>query len=471
MRQLLGWTAILALTGCTMIPPWERPASPVADRWPSVAAPEDGAQASPAASLTWQEFFLDERLREVIRRALAGNRDLAIAALNVERAGALLRIERSARTPSVGVRAAGERYRLPESSTDSGEAETISQYSVNLGFLSWEIDLFGRVRSLGARALEQYLATAEARRAVETSLVAATASAWMQLAADSASLRLAGATLAAQETSRDLIRASRDAGIAADFDLRQADSQVETARLAQARFAGVVAVDRNALERLLGAPLPEALLPEDFDRAGATRPLVAGLPSEVLLDRPDIRAAEHRLRAANAQIGVARAAFFPRISLTAALGTLSPDLEGLFGSGTRTWSFAPQVDAPLFAGGGLRAGLRGAKVEREIAVAQYEKAIQAAFAEVADALALGDSLRAQSEAIDELVAALAEVLRLAEARYRAGVDGYLGVLVAQRALYDAEQTRVDLQFAERANQVALYRALGGGAPPREAGAD
>lgn len=341
MRRLLGTTAILALTGCTLIPSWERPASPVADQWPSVAAPEAGATASPAAALAWQEFFLDERLREVIGLALAGNRDLAIAALNVERSGALLRIERSARTPSVGVRAAGERYRLPESSTDSGEAETISQYSVNLGFLSWEIDLFGRVRSLGARALEQYLATHEARRAVETALVAATADAWLRLAADRANLRLAEATLEAQESSRDLIRASRDAGVASDFDLRQADSQVEAARLARARFAGAVAVDRNALELLLGTPLREDLLPEASDRTGATRPLAAGLPSEVLLGRPDIRAAEHRLRAANANIGAARAAFFPRISLTAAFGTLSPELSSLFESGTRSWTFAP----------------------------------------------------------------------------------------------------------------------------------
>jgi len=458
MKRSAALLAAVALAACTMIPDYERPTPPVPEAFPG--AQEAG---TPAAQLDWREFLADERLRAVVEQALAGNRDLRVATLNVERVGALLSIRRSELWPAIGVQGAGQRIQLPEKMTDSGEAEVVERYAVEVGFLSWEIDLFGRLRSLSASALEQYLATEEGERAARSALVAATASSWLRLAADVEALRLAEATLAAQADSLGMIRASRDAGVASDLELRQAESQVEAARVNRAEFAGAIAVDRHALELLMGGPLAPELEPEGIHALAGTAAIASGLPSEVLLARPDILAAEHRLRSANADIGAARAAFFPRISLTAALGTLSPDLSGLFHSGTRTWRVEPVVQTPIFAGGGLRANLRATKIEREIAVAVYEKAIQTAFAEVADGLALAATLAEQRLAQDALVFALEETLRLSEERYRAGIDGYLGVLVAQQALFRAQQSSVLLRFAERANRVRLYKALGGGA--------
>jgi len=458
MKRSAALLAAVALAACTMIPDYERPAPPVPEAFPG--AQEAG---TPAAQLDWREFLADERLRAVVEQALAGNRDLRVATLNVERVGALLSIRRSELWPAIGVQGAGQRIQLPEKMTDSGEAEVVERYAVEVGFLSWEIDLFGRLRSLSASALEQYLATEEGERAARSALVAATASSWLRLAADVEALRLAEATLAAQADSLGMIRASRDAGVASDLELRQAESQVEAARVNRAEFAGAIAVDRHALELLMGGPLAPELEPEGIHALAGTAAIASGLPSEVLLARPDILAAEHRLRSANADIGAARAAFFPRISLTAALGTLSPDLSGLFHSGTRTWRVEPVAQTPIFAGGGLRANLRATKIEREIAVAVYEKAIQTAFAEVADGLALAATLAEQRLAQDALVFALEETLRLSEERYRAGIDGYLGVLVAQQALFRAQQSSVLLRFAERANRVRLYKALGGGA--------
>jgi multidrug efflux system outer membrane protein len=462
IRIPIALAAALALSGCTLMPKYERPPLPVPDAFPALAGAIVDSTGSAATAPGWQDYFPDARLRAVIERALAENRDLRIAALNVEEAAALLRIQRGKLSPAIGVQAAGQVTRMPERMTSSGNAETVEQYSVEVGFLSWEIDLFGRLRSLKARALEQYLATEQAQRAVRTSLVAAVASSWLRLAADTERLRLAEATIAAQTATRDLVKASRDAGVASDLDLSQVESQVETARASRAEFAGAVGVDRHALELLVGSPLPDEVLPPGLSELADLPVLAAELPSEVLLARPDILAAEHRLRAANANIGAARAAFFPSISLTAAVGTLSPDLSHLFASGTDSWRYAPVVQTPIFAGGGLRANLKATQVERQIAVATYEKAIQSAFAEVADALTLRATLLEEREAWDRLLASLEQTLRLSEARYQAGLDGYLGVLVAQRSLYVSQQTGVALRLAEKANRVALYKALGGG---------
>lgn len=456
--------AALLLGGCTLIPKYERPAPPVPEVWADAAQPKvDPARAFPTvADLRWQDFFIDARLRSLIDLALANNRDLRVAALNIEKARALYRIQRAELNPTVGVQAAGERYRVPEKMGDKNEAKMVSDYSVNLGLASWELDLFGRLRSLSARSLEQYLATEEARRAAQTALVAAMAGSYLNLAADGENLRLAQVTLEAQKSSYELIKATRDAGLASDLDLRQAQSQVETARVNLAAYTGAVAVGRHALQLLVGSSIGPDLLPERFGTVTDPRGVSAGLPSDVLLLRPDILAAEHQLRAANANIGAARAMFFPRISLTASFGTLGPDLSDLFGTGTRTWSFAPQILAPLFASGSLLANLKVSKVDREIAVAQYEKAIQVAFAEVSDALTLRTTLVAQREAQEALVVALDETWRLSDARYQAGIDGYLGVLVAQQALYAAQRGEVAVRLAEQANLVTLYKVLGGG---------
>jgi multidrug efflux system outer membrane protein len=464
--------AMLLLGGCTMIPDYQRPASPVPDAWadgaPKKAEPAPAAvtvqPAPPAVELRWQDFFTDPRLRSLIDLALVNNRDLRVAALNIEKAAALYRIQRAELNPTIGVQAAGVRTQLPDklARAEGATPGTSSQYYVELGLASWELDFFGRLRSLSSASLERYLATEEARRGAQTALVAAVAGTYLTLAADGENLRLAQVTLEAQQSSYELIRATRDAGIGSDLDLRQAQSQVEGARVNVAAFTGAVAVDRNALRLVVGTSVAPELLPESFGTVTDPKGVAAGLPSEVLLRRPDILAAEHLLRSANANIGAARAAFFPRISLTASIGTLGPDLSDLFTAGTRTWSFAPQIVAPLFASGSLIANLKASKVDREIAVAQYEKAIQAAFAEVSDALTLRTTLVAEREAQQALVVALDETWRLYDARYQAGIDSYLGVLVAQQALFNAQKGEVSLRLAEQANLVLLYKALGGG---------
>ena len=421
-----------------------------------------GQAAKPASEITWQEFFADEKLRSVIELALTNNRDLRAAALNAEKVQAYYRIQRSDLYPTVGVQIAGEKYRVPEKMHSDGKATYVEDYSVNLGTLSWELDFFGRIRSLSQAALEQYLATAEARRAAQSALVAGVAQSYLALAADQESLDLARATLADYRASLELITKTRDLGLTSDLDVAQAQSQVEGARAVAAALAGRVAVDRSSLDLLAGAPVPVDLLPAQMSLVTALAPLEPGLPSDVLLSRPDILGAEHRLLAANANIGAARAAFFPRITLTAGIGTMSPDLSSLFDTGTRTWSFTPQLLTPIFASGSLKANLKASELDREIAVAGYEKAIQTAFAEVSNALVLRATLVEQRQAEEALVASLEDTRRLADARYTMGLDSYLVVLVANRSLYTGQQSLINVRLAEQANLVTLYKALGGG---------
>ena len=452
------------LYGCPHAEKYSRPGMPVPPGWPESAAPHTTMPAAPLASDTkWQEYYIDERLQAVIELALANNRDLRMAALNIEKTQALYRIQRVALYPNVGVLFDGQAYRFPEKMTDDGRAKTVEQYSVNVGTLSWEIDLFGRLRSLKSAALEQYMATEQARSAAQISLVAAVANSYLALAADREYLRLAKATFDAQQATYELILRTRDVGIASDLDLRQAQSQVEVARVDIARYSGFVALDENSLNLLAGTPVPPNLLPSELAPDRAVKDISSGLPSEVLLSRPDILATEHQLKAAYANIGAARAAFFPHITLTAGAGTLSPELSSLFQAGTGTWSFAPQIISPLFTGGSLRANLKAAQADRDIAVANYEKVIQSAFREVSDSLTLRIRLTEQQEAQQALVKALEETFFLSEARYKAGIDSYLSVLIAQRALYVAQQGLVNLRLAHLSNLVTLYKVLGGGA--------
>ena len=459
---LLGMAVLLS--GCTMAPKYARPDLSVPDAWPEKAAPPGEAPGSPAAAaIAWSEFFSDPRLRSVIELALENNRDLRIATLNVQKAQALYRIQRSELYPAVGVMATGEKYRLPEQMSEDGRAQILENYSVQVGTLSWELDFFGRVRSLKSKALNQYFATEQARTAAQISLVAAVADAYLALAANTEHLKLARATLETQRASYDMIKASSEAGIASDLDLRQAQSQVDAARVDVAHFNGVAALAENLLDQLVGKTVPPDLLPEGLTSVTALKDISPALPSEVLLRRPDILSAEYQLKAANANIGAARAAFFPNIALTAGIGTMSPELSGLFESGTRTWTFAPQILSPIFASGSLLANLRVSKVDKDIAVAQYEKSIQSAFREVSDSLALRATLAQQQEAQESLVNALDESYRLSEARYQEGIDSYLGVLVTQRSLYVAQRGLVNVRLARQVNLVTLYKALGGGA--------
>ncbi len=456
----------LVLSGCNLAPQYTRPEAPVPADWPSGAAYQEteALPVTPAATeISWQEFFTDERLQQMIDTALNNNRDLRLAALNAERARALYGIQRAELFPALDAVGSGSKQRVPADLSGTGKKITVEQYSVDLGILSWEIDFFGRIRSLKDRALEQYLATEEARRSAQILIVSGVVNAYLALAADREALQLAETTLETQTVAYDLIKRRADVGLASELALNQAQTQVDTARRNIAVYTQLAAQDENALTLLVGSPspLPGELLPANLESVRPPKEISPGLSSEVLLLRPDILAAEHQLKAANAYIGAARAAFFPRISLTAAVGTASSDLSGLFNSGQGTWGFAPQIVMPIF-DARLWSAYDVTIAEREIAVAQYERAIQTAFREVADALAVAGTVDQQVSAQQSLVDALARTYRISVARYTKGIDNYLGVLDAQRSLYTAEQVLIALRLGKLANQVRLYAVLGGG---------
>ncbi len=462
---LIFWIIILLLGGCTMAPKYERPAAPVPNQWPTGAAYEEmkGAAAAPAMQeLPWQKFFTDERLQKIIATALKNNRDLRLAVLNVEKSRALYGIQRAELFPTVNAVGTGSKGRVPADLSYTGQDMTVQQYSVNFGMSAWEIDFFGRIRSLKDRALEEYFATDQARRSAQILLVSSVANAYLNLAADRESLNLTTSTLDAQEHAYKLIRRRYDVGLASEIDLRRAQSQADTARGDVARYTQLVALDENALQLLVGSPVPPALLPPELGKARPLRDISPGLSSELLLGLPDVLAAEHRLRAANANIGAARAAFFPRISLTTTFGTASADLSGLFKDGSSTWNFAPQIIVPIF-DARLWSLYDATRVEKDITIAQYERAIQAAFRETADALAVKGTVNRQVAAQESLVTAFAATYRLSVVRYTKGIDGYLSVLDAQRSLYGAQKGLISLYLFRLANDVALYKALGGGA--------
>lgn len=444
--------AASSLAGCMQLAPrYERPAAPV-----PAAFPNADSTAAPAASVTdlpWQEYFVDPSLRGLIALALENNRDLRIAVLNIDVARAQLQLQRADRLPTVNAGLAASRQ--PGSNGDMTSA-----YSAGLSVAAYELDLFGRVRSLTDTAAAQLLSTEEARKAVHISLVASVAAQYLALAADDELLDLTRRTL---DTRLDTLRLTRlrfDNGAASELDLRQAQTQVEVARATLAQVRRQRELDRNALALLMGQALPE--LPEGPGRidAIALTDVPSGVPSEVLLRRPDVAQAEQQLVAANANIGAARAAFWPRITLTASAGTASTELSDLFRDGV--WSFTAQLLQPIFDAGRNRANLAVAEVQRDIALAQYERAIQAAFRDVADALAgratLADQLRstrAQAEAEQARY-------RLSELRYRNGVSSSLELLDAQRELFTVQQAVVQTQLALLQNRIAAYRALGGG---------
>lgn len=447
--------ASLALAGCaSMAPTYERPAAPVATQWP---VPQGGATQAKAADLGWREFFTDARLQALIEQALANNRDLRVAVLNVQRAQAQYGVQQADRLPSVNAAAA-------QSATRSPGGSISRQYTATLGVSAWELDLFGRVKSLNDAALQQYLATDDARRSAQLSLVAEVAGAYLTLAADQEKLRLAEQTLLSRQDGLRLTQRLQAAGVASALDLRQAEIAAETAQTDLAGLTTQVAQDRNALALLVGQPLTPEQLPVAGTATAVTQTaeLAAGLPSEVLLARPDVQQAERTLQAANANIGAARAAFFPRISLTASAGSASGELDGLFRSGSGLWTFMPQVSLPIFDAGRNQANLSIAQVDRDIALAQYEKAIQAAFRDVADALAARATLGQQIASQQRLVAQTQDALRLAEARFRQGLDDRLATLDAQRSLYAAEQGLISSRLAQQVNRVTLYKVLAGG---------
>ena len=460
---LTALAAALLLSGCVNLAPrYERPAAPVPAQYPDAPA-DAGSNGAANADVGWRTFFADAKLRGLIELALDNNRDLRVAVLNIAQARAQYRIQDAATLPTLSANGSGTATRTPASLSATGEALTSHQYSATLGVSAYELDLFGRVRNLSAQALEQYLATEEARRSTQISLVAEVATAYLTWAADLERLALARETLRSQSDTYTLTQRSFELGSASALTLRQVQTSVDSARVDVARYTGQIAQDRNALALLLGAPVPGELAPGALgDAPGALPELPAGLPSELMLRRPDLLQSEHKLKAATANIGAARAAFYPRISLTASAGSGSADLSGLFKGGSGSWSFLPQISLPIFDGGSNRASLDSAIAGRDIAVAQYEQAIQSAFREVADALAQREALSGQLQAQQSLVEASGDALKLSDARFARGVDSYLDVLDAQRSWYGAQQTLIGMRLSRLTNGVTLYKALGGG---------
>lgn len=476
----------LLLPACmSLAPPYEAPALPV----PAALQAEPGAEV-PLAPLAGEaghaDFVQDARLRALVQQALAGNRELRVAVLAVERARAQYGIAQADRLPTVAGTGSASRTRTADDLTAAGRGNTASQYSVGVGLAGFELDFWGRVRNLNEAALQEFLRSQDNQASARISVASEVMLAWLALDADARRLHLARATLQAREQQLELTRRSHELGATSGLTLAQVQTTVDAARAEAGAFEAQVARGRNLLALLVGAPVPTNLLPPGVQAlAGATPAATrfspvqagpalpppapatalpevpAGLPSQVLLARPDVRAAEHALQATHAQIGAARAAFFPTISLTASVGTASNELSGLFAGGNGTWSFAPQIRLPLLDAGRNRASLRVAEVARETALAQYERAIQGAFREVMDALADRGTLAGRLSAQRSLLEATRRAFELSEARFRLGADSYLGVLDAQRSLYAAEQGLIALQQAEQANRVALHRALGG----------
>jgi outer membrane protein, multidrug efflux system len=487
--RIIAASALWLLSACTMESRYRAPPLPVAEQWPipattpvatdatpiSTEAAHSPGEASTAASLAawdigWRDFFADPRLQQLIAQALANNRDLRVAVLNIELARAQYRVQRSNLLPAVNASGSYTKEKLPAVETGLPYSITESFYQVGVGVSSFEIDLFGRVRSLTHAALEQYLAQEQARRSAQLSLIAQIADAYLTLASDRELQRLAQDTLKSQEDSFRLTQQRHSIGAVSGLDLAQAQTTVESARADAARYEGNIAQDIDALTLLVGAPVDAGLLPQDFNaNTFGVNALPAGLPSTVLLRRPDVLQAEHLLRSASADIGAARAAFFPTISLTGSVGSASPALSGLFKSGTGTWSFMPQATLPLFHGGELIGNLSVARTNRDIALAQYEKAIQSSFRDVADALALTPTLERQRQAQEALVEASKRSYDLSQQRYKSGSDSYLAVLDAQRSYYGAQQGLIATRLAQQNNRVTLYKALGGGWQERSRG--
>ncbi|MCL2895143.1 efflux transporter outer membrane subunit [Brenneria tiliae] len=463
-RQFIVALLPLLLGGCLSLDPdYRRPDAPVPAAWPQ---PESASSAQPeAGAIAWRSVIVDEKLQRVIDIALGDNRDLRKALADIEAARAQYGIQRAGQFPAVDAGVEGTRSRALTSDASSGNnATAITQsYGANLAISAFELDLFGKARSLSAAALESYLSTEEAAKSTRLALIADTATAYISLATARSDLQLSRETMQSARHSLEVTRNRQRNGVASGVDVAQAETVYQQARADVAGNTTAAAQSKNALDLLAGQAVDDALLPDGLDTlATAVAPVSAGLSSAVLLQRPDVLAAEHTLKAANADIGAARAAFFPSLTLTASGGVGSSALSSLFSHGAGVWSFAPSLSLPIFDGGANRAALRYAEAQKKGYIASYEKAIQSAFQDVADALARKATIDEQLTAQRDYAAAAERSYRLADSRYREGVDTYLNVLDAQRTLYSARQTLIGIEQARLNNLVTLYNALGGG---------
>lgn len=453
----LSAITLVILSGCQLAPTQPTLTLPVPDTYSSTELKTSAAQ------LNWQQFFNDDKLQTLIAQSLEHNKDLQIAVLNVQRVRGLYQIEDSALYPSLDLNASGTRQRLPADLSNTGSAAISSQYGATVGITSYELDIWGKVRNQSTQALQNLYSTELSQYSTQVSLVSELANAWLNYATDLQLLALANETLVSQQSSLSLTQKSFDLGAASSITLEQLKSTVATAKVDIATYKRLLKRDKNALDLLVGKSVPADLLPSADLKNLLTMPEVpVGLPSDLLSQRPDIKAAEHQLLAANANIGIARAAFYPNISLTANAGSASSDLSGLFDSGSGSWSFVPSINLPIFNMGRNQANLDVAEAEQEIAVATYQQKIQGAFREVADALADREGYQEQLSALELLINSRKKTFELSNMRYEKGADSYLQVLDAQRTWYGAQQELISGQQAYLASQINLYKVLGGG---------
>jgi NodT family efflux transporter outer membrane factor (OMF) lipoprotein len=472
LKHLAWMPGALALSACINLAPfYSQPEAPVPASLGTVST-----EQKPLTEVSWQSFITDKRLQQVLDLALKNNRDLRVATLNIERARAQYQVQRADLFPSVnaalsetaskGMSNVGNNGNVSAgtvaaSNNSSGNVSHV--YRATLGFSAYELDLFGRVRNLNAQALQAFYAEQENRKSTQISLVAEVATAWLTLAADKKRLQIAQQTLQSQQNTYQINQKMFDLGVANALTLKQLQTSVDNARVAVATYNIQIQQDTNALNLLAGSMVPLAWLPDSsLASVALTTALPRGVTSKTLQQRPDVRAAEHQLEGANANIGALRAAFFPTISLTTTIGTASTELNGLFQTGSRIWTFVPQITLPIFNGGRNRANLTVGEKNQQILLAQYEKTVQTAFREVADVLVQREGLKAQIEAQKSLTDAAAAAFQLADARFKNGVDSYLVVLDAQRTLYTAEQSLITLQLNDAASQLTLYKVVGGG---------
>lgn len=448
--------AALITTACTMAPHYERPDFPIDE------ITTTNNESVLVANIGWRDFYRNQQLQTLIAQALENNRDLRIAALTVEQVRAQYRIQRAQLLPAINTSASGTRQRVPAALSEIGESFILEQYSAGVGIAAYELDFFGRVQSLSRRALEEYFATDAARKSAQLSLVAEVADAYLVWVANNELLTLTENTLSAREQSYDVVKRRYDAGLGSELDLSQAATALHTARVDAAVFQRQLEQSLTTLQVLVGGTLDTSNLLDGWSADEMLAALPATISSTVLLQRPDIQQAEHRLKAANANIGAARAAFFPRISLIGNYGHASSEFDNLFDSGTRSWSFSPQITLPIFAWGANAANLDVANLQKDVDIARYERAIQAAFKEVRDSLQAQTTIDQQLAAQQDLVDAAERSFTLAELRYEKGVDSYLEVLDSQRSLNAAQQALINTRMLKARNQLTLYKALGGG---------
>ena len=459
-RNLAAIALTALLAGCSFAPKYEQPAAPV----PSLIGEANQASSAHYSALQgWRSVFIDPQLQRLIEAGLEHNRDLRVAGLNVEAARAQYQVQRSGLLPQLDVAAEGLRQRTPGDLSPTGQSTTTGQYSAG-ALASYELDFFGRIRGMSAEAIERYLATEAAQRSAHISLVSEIASAYLSWALDSQLLALATKTEETRQRTVDLVKRQYEVGVATQLDLSQAKGALHDARSRTAQFDRLVEQDQNALRLLTGSveQLPLGTVPQDLGAVLRLSGVPESLPSSVLLQRPDVVAAEHHIRAANGSIAAARAAFFPRITLTGSAGTASADLSNLFSGGTGVWSFMPRLDLPIFDFGRRQANLDLAEIRKNINIARYEQAIQTGFREVADALTARSRYARQLSAQEDLLKEAERTHRLSVRRYETGVDSFLQVLDAQRTLFDAQQAALATRMDQQLNLVQLYRALGGG---------